>query len=106
LLINLYVPAYDSILISISAILTLGALRDLDWSLAKGWSTALLVFISVASWGTYQSEKSHSGQLLTFTLAILGLFQLYILFKAAHRDSPFQTQAPRPALVQDSCAAE
>jgi len=106
LLINLYVPAYDSILFSISAILTIGALRELEWSAAKGWSTALLVFISVGSWGTYQSEQSHSGQLLTLTLAIFGLFQLYMLLRAPQRDSRSRTQTLRPALVRDSCAAE
>ena len=37
LLLNVYVPTYDSVLVTIAVILTLGALRDMAWSTASGW---------------------------------------------------------------------
>ncbi len=88
LLLNIYVPVYDSILVSIVAVLTLGALRDLKWSAAAGWTTFLLVVASVASWELNAIAVSHGVQLLTVLLAVLGAAQLYFLYRVTGQGLP------------------
>jgi len=86
LLLNVYVPVYDSILLSLAAILTLGALRDLKWSAAAGWVIALLAFICVASWETDAIVVNHGGQILSLLLAVFGVIQIYLLQRAICHD--------------------
>jgi Glycosyltransferase family 87 len=81
LIVNVYVPIYDSILVTIAVILTLGALEDLEWSVATGWITFLSLLIFAVSWKTEDLAKSHGIQLLTIFLAALGLGQLFILYR-------------------------
>jgi len=82
LLLNVYVPVYDSILVSLAALLTLGALRDLKWSAAAAWVIALLVFICAASWGADAVGVHHGGQVLSLLLAVFGVIQIYLLQRA------------------------
>lgn len=86
LLLNVYVPVYDSILLSLAALLTLGALRDLKWSAAAGWVIALLAFICVASWETDAIVVNHGGQILSLLLAVFGVIQIYLLQRAICHD--------------------
>jgi hypothetical protein len=88
LLLNIYVPVYDSILVSVAAVLTLGALVDLKWSTATGWTTLLLVSTSLASWELNSIGMSHGIQFLTIPLAVLGLSQLHFLHRAIRKESP------------------
>jgi len=82
LLLNVYVPVYDSILVSVAAVLTLGAIRNLKWNAAAGWVTLLLVFISIVSWELDAIAVRHGIQLLPIFLVILGIGQLYFLRRA------------------------
>jgi len=82
LLLNVYVPVYDSILVSVAAVLTLGALRNLKWSAAAGWITFLLVSISLGSWELDSIAARNRIQFLPILLAILGVAQLYLLRRA------------------------
>ena len=88
LLLNVYVPVYDSILVSVAAVLTLGALMDLKWSAATGWTIFLLVLMGTSSWELNSIGVSHGIQFLTIPLAILGLGQLYFLHRAIRQESP------------------
>ena len=79
LLLNVYVPIYDSVLLVVAVVLTLGALRDLEWETAMGWMTFLAVLIGVASWELESIAQSMGIQFLPILLAIFGLAELYIL---------------------------
>jgi hypothetical protein len=81
LMVNVYVPIYDSVLVAIAVVLTLGALKDLEWSVATGWVTFLSLLIFVVSWKTEVLAKSHGIQLFSIFLAALGLGQLFILYR-------------------------
>ena len=59
LMVNVYVPIYDSVLVTIAVVLTLGALRDLDWSVATGWITFLSLLIFAVSWKTEALAQGH-----------------------------------------------
>ena len=80
-MVNVYVPIYDSVLVTIAVVLTLGALEDLEWSVATGWITFLSLLIFAVSWKTEALAKSHGIQLLSIFLAALGLGQLFILYR-------------------------
>jgi len=81
LMVNVYVPIYDSGLVTIAVVLTLGALEDLEWSVATAWITFLSLLIFAVSWKTEALAKSHGIQLLSIFLAALGLGQLFILYR-------------------------
>jgi len=88
LLLNVYVPVYDSILVSIAAALTLGALIELGWKTAMGWMIVLAVVISAGSWELDTLAQSHSIPFLSIPLALLGLGQLYLLYRAIRQGLP------------------
>ena len=81
LIVNVYVPIYDSVLVTIAVVLTLGALKDLEWSVATRWITFVSLLIFAVSWKTEDLAKSHGIQLLSIFLAALGLGQLFILYR-------------------------
>ncbi|MGH9502130.1 MAG: glycosyltransferase family 87 protein [Terriglobales bacterium] len=81
LIVNIYVPIYDSVLITIAVILTLGALRDLGWSVAAGWITFLSLLTFAVSWKTESLAEHHGIQLLTVFIAALGVGQLLMLYR-------------------------
>lgn len=87
LLLNVYVPIYDSVLVTIAIILTLGALRDLHWSDATHWFTFMAILIFAVSWMTEAFARSHGIQLLTILLAVLGLGQLFFLHRLIQQRS-------------------
>jgi hypothetical protein len=81
LLLNVYVPMYDSVLIVIGAMLTLGAMRELKWGAAERWIVALSVLIFAVSWFSYDIAQAHRVQLVSLAFAVLGLAQLFLLFR-------------------------
>jgi hypothetical protein len=81
LLLNVYVPVYDTVLVTIAVILTLGAMRDLEWKAAEGWTVSLALLIFALSWVTVAVAKDHGVQLLTVGLTAFGLGQLYLLHR-------------------------
>ncbi len=81
LIVNVYVPIYDSVLLTVAFVLTVGALRDLDWSVATGWITGLSLLIFAVSWKTEAFAEGHGIQLLSIFIAALGFGQLVILYR-------------------------
>lgn len=94
LLLNIYVPIYDSVLAVIAVILTLGALRTLGWRIANEWITLLSVVTLAISWKTVSFAQAHHVQLLSIALFLLGAAQLWLLWRAIERE-----RAPVPAVV-------
>jgi len=82
LLLNIYVPMYDSVLLAIAVVLTLGAVKELEWNAATRWMTLLCVSISAVSWVSLEFAKRHDIQFLSIVLAVLGFAQLYLLYRA------------------------
>jgi len=81
LLLNVYVPMYDSVLVVIAAMLTLGAVMELKWSGAVRWIVMVSALVFVVSWVTYDFAQAHQVQLLSIAFAILGVAQLYLLYR-------------------------
>lgn len=90
LLLNIYVPMYDSVLVVLAAVLTFGAVKELDWGAAIDWIGSLSVLIFVVSWVSYEIARSYRVQLLSITFAVLGLAQLYILYRAIYWRKPLE----------------
>jgi hypothetical protein len=91
LLLNVYVPIYDSVLVILAIVLTLGALRDLGRRAAAEWTAVLAVAIFVASWMTERLAKTHGIPLLSIMLAILGIAELVFLYQAIYGRLPLTT---------------
>ena len=94
LLLNVYVPIYDSVLFAIAAILTLCALADLGWHAALRSIVCLAILSFALSWISVGFAKDHQVQLFTLALSVLGVAQLILLRRAIH--DPFLTERPRP----------
>jgi Glycosyltransferase family 87 len=94
LLLNVYVPIYDSVLVVIAILLTLGALRDLSWPTAAEWITLLAVVTFAVSWKTVSIAHHHGVQVLSVMLFFLGAAQLLYLHRAIE-----QEKAAHPALT-------
>jgi hypothetical protein len=88
LLLNVYVPIYDSLLVAIAVVLTLGALRDLGWRVASSWTVFLALLLFAVSWKTEPFAEAHGVQLLTIALVVLGSLQLLFLFRAIAQRTP------------------
>ena len=82
LLLNVYVPIYDSANAVIAVMLTLGALQQLEWFKAMRWMVALAVLIFAVSWFTVFVAQRYYIQPLTVVLFFFGLLQLAILRRA------------------------
>ena len=95
LLLNVYVPIYDSILVVIAIVLTFRALKELEWGAATGWVALLSVSIFAASWVAIGIALSHRIQLLSILIGVLGLGQLFLLHRAIRVD-PIDTDAALP----------
>jgi hypothetical protein len=74
LLINVYVPMYDCVLVVIALILSLSALEKLEWS--RNWMVLLSLLIFACSWITEALARRHGIQIMSILLVILGLAQL------------------------------
>lgn len=79
LLLNLYVPMYDSVLTVIAVTLTLTALRKLEWHDATRWVLLIAVLIFAAAWITGPIARRSGIQLFTVLLFAFGLMQLLLL---------------------------
>jgi hypothetical protein len=105
LLLNIYVPTYDSVLVTIAVILTLGALRDMAWSTASDWIIFLSVLIFLSSWVTETIAQRRGIQLLSILIAVLGVGQLYLLHLLVRKRSAVTKQPSRglEVLMVDKC---
>jgi hypothetical protein len=87
LLLNVYVPIWDTVLAVIAIILTLGALKDLKRSAATGWIAFLSLLIFAVSWVAEAFAHRFRIEPLTILIGFLGLAQLFLLHRAIQRDS-------------------
>lgn len=88
LLLNIYVPVYDSVLVVISATLTLGALNEIGWIDAERWTTLICMLIFVVAWIDVPLAKHDTVQLSTIVFFGFGIVQLYFLRQALRALSP------------------
>ncbi len=88
LLVNAYVPFYDAALAALAVVLTLGALKESQSKTAQSWIVLLAVVIEVTSWITIRFAAKHGIQLLSMALALLGIVQLYLLYRVTSRSAP------------------
>lgn len=99
LILNTYIPIYDSILVVLSAIATAAVVRGISEKYYR-WFTVLWVLILGCSWITVSVAESKGVQILTPLLAALGAVQLAAARRAI-RDGgrgPLRDAAPaRPA---------
>jgi hypothetical protein len=87
LLINVYVPIYDSILVILSVLITAGAFRHLPKNSIHRWFTANWILILMCSWFSVPLSRRTGVQVMTLLFAILGIFQLIALGKFEHQAS-------------------
>jgi hypothetical protein len=98
LVLNVYVPIYDCILVVLGVIATAGALKD---DLGKPYSRCFAVIwllILGCSWITTQIAENTGVQIITFLLAALGIFQLTVgdrVARAPSAESAHATTAGR-----------
>jgi len=93
LLLNVYVPIYDTVLAVIAITLVLGALTDFGSRAVTGWVTVLSLAIFVASWKTVEITQQFGIPVLSILLFILGSAELYLLHREirgrqVHETSP------------------
>jgi hypothetical protein len=72
LLLNIYVPVYDSILVIIGTVVTARAMKNF----AGRWFGILCALIFASAWVTVQIAERTGIQVLTILLAALGTLQL------------------------------
>jgi Glycosyltransferase family 87 len=87
MLVNVYSPIYDSILIVIAIIISLSALRELKWMRAREWVVLLAVFMFAIAWITEPFAKRYGVQLLTLALLAFAITMTYLL-QSANRTIP------------------
>jgi hypothetical protein len=87
LVLNLYVPVWDSILVVVAVILTLGALRTLVWGEAGQWVGLLAISIFAVTWNLAAKGNQHGSQWMTILLFLLGSTQLFLLYRAIRQGS-------------------
>ena len=83
LLLNLYVPIYDSTLVVLSLIVTAGVLRQIPEVRLQRIFTVLWILILVGSWFTTLLAGVTGVQLLTLLIAALGILQFLALKRIA-----------------------
>lgn len=97
LLFNLYVPMYDSILVAIALILTIGALRGAGCHTATRWTALLGAAILVTSWKSQAIAETHKIQWLTVLFLAFGLSQIIFLHRMILRGDRDQDFPELPA---------
>jgi hypothetical protein len=82
LLLNVYVPIYDSVLAVIAVILTIAALEHLRWRNALRACVLTAIVIYIVSWITRSVAERYGIQLLTLLLFGFGIAQAFLLQKS------------------------
>jgi len=82
LLLNLYVPIWDAVLVLMALLLTLGALKELQWRRETGWIVLLGLAMVLATWNMSATTNRHASQIMTVLLLVLGGLQLALLRRA------------------------
>jgi hypothetical protein len=86
LVINVYVPVYDTLLIAVAAALTIGALAQIEWGRIAGWMAVLAIAISMVSFKAEFIAQEHVMQPLTLLILLLGLGQALILQRVLNKN--------------------
>jgi hypothetical protein len=87
LLINVYVPIYDSILVVLSVLMTAGVFQRLTKQSIYRWFTINWILILICSWFSVPLSRITGVQLLTLLFAVLGVLQLIALGRFARQSS-------------------
>ena len=87
MVVNIYFPIYDSILVTIVVVLTLAALRDLEWERDSQKFVLLAVLTLGISWFTEAIATRYGVQLLTFVLLALAVIETSLLHRLTRRES-------------------
>jgi hypothetical protein len=82
MLVNVYYPSYDTILLVIPIMLTLSAASELGWERALRWMVALGVSMVVLSWFHEQFYLRYGVQLMTLGLLAIAVLQTDLLRRA------------------------
>lgn len=88
LLLNVYVPIYDSILIVLALIVTAGSLQHIGERTMQRWFTVNWVLILAGSWFTVAVAGATGVQLLTLLFVAFGVLQFAALRKLAGIAAP------------------
>ncbi len=88
LVINVYVPVYDTLLIAVILALMIGALLEVKGSRATGWIVLLAIGISAVSLKAETIAQNHGIQPLTILILLLGLTQGNILKHLVNKNLP------------------
>jgi hypothetical protein len=88
LLINVYVPIYDSILVVLSLLVTAGALQILPKSSIYRWFTGTWILILICSWFSVPLSRRTEVQVMTLLFAALGILQLISLNRFLKQTPP------------------
>lgn len=88
LLLNVYVPMYDSILIVLALIVTAASLRQIPPGGLHRSFTLLWILILAGSWFSGWLDGRTGVQLLTLLFAALGVFEFSALGRLAHPPRP------------------
>jgi hypothetical protein len=79
LVINVYVPVYDTLLIAVAGALTIGALLEIEGTNVMGWVVFLAIGISAVSLKAETIAQNHGIQPLTILILLLGSVQAVLL---------------------------
>jgi hypothetical protein len=96
LLLNLYVPVWDSILVIVALILALRALGELGWTVSASWIVVLALLMFAVTWNVVAKSNRHGTQLMMILLFAFGLIQLFLLHRIT-RKGRFGRQQASPA---------
>jgi hypothetical protein len=104
LLLNVYVPVYDALLIAVSAALTIGALAQIERGKIAGWLAVLAIAISMVSFKSEPFAQEHGIQPLTILILVFGLGQGLILQSVLNKNLPSKIltdQEPAPDMTTE-----
>ena len=81
LLVSIYVPIYDSSLVALAMVWTIGSLAEWVWPSGVQWMVLLAVVTEVASWFTTGFARQYHVQILSIAIFVLGVAQLAFLVR-------------------------
>lgn len=91
LVLNLYVPIYDTILVVISAVITAGALRQFPTGAMNRWFAICTASMLATSWFTVPLAAKTGVQLLTLAISAFGILEVILARNIGGRS--FNSQA-------------
>lgn len=90
LLLNVYVPLYDSILVVFSILITAGLRRHIPGKSTQRCFTVTWILILVCSWFSVPLSRSTSIQCMTLLFACLGVVQ-FVMLSQLTAEAPAQS---------------